>query len=726
MKAGVVENMAPLGTLPKTTITKKSGMHGDHAHGGSATPVVKKIVLKKPKPSVELAAPVIADENRTPPLLLPGASPDAEDADVMMVSPSSRPFLLPPMDDGEDEDYVPQKPSTKIRTPTPSFSTQNKAQSNPPQSIDLSSMNAAATRRQSSRRKSARPSLPPPSSPIPSAASVSTPASPSRVQPPPPQSSSTPGRLFEDRQLADKIVEQAVEQAIDHCRYPTAYALRNLYDEKFTDPQFLSMIIDIYYQRATPATLKEFGKLVFEKKKFGKKLNYAFEYFVPEEIPIPKPKPAPYASLVTMDLSVFKEVAPDSEGRATKKIKIERPSDSLPSFLPVVDADANPNATASVTATSNAKPDAQIGANTVNGNLELAIHGTKTSTMNPTPTPTTNATASAVPAVNDTVIDAPAFGSPSIRAPAMSTPSVGAPAVGSTAVGGLPHDISSIVSTAAAKLATATSGPNGIKNTKSPRGRKKRSGSVSSISSLSSVPDDVPEDYDEFMVQVDDDLAVSRPRSAEGNDTPNPAGSTQPISASHKKSAAKKKNASPKPANRPSTTHNTPNPSDRSMPAVVTTNGASHHQGSRQTPAPLRFPSKYGDFDSIARGWSTSKLERRHENRELTDAVTARSHVRPKVVSKEPHEDVLPAAPPPAVVVPAEQPRPSRTPALSSRAARAAKRNHDEMDDSISPTAASFQARLETSSSRRNSRAATPSNLHSAKKPRGGLRVKTS
>lgn len=711
MKAGVVENMAPLGTLPKAAITKKSGMHGDHAHGG-ATPLVKKIVLKKPKPSVELSAPVIADESRTPPLTLPGASPDVEDADVMMLSPSSRPFLLPPIDDGEDEDYLPQKPSTKLRTS--SFSASNKAQSNPLTSTDISGMNAAATRRQSSRRKSARPSPPPPSSPIQSAPSVSTQASPSRMLPPP-QSSATPSRTFEEKQLADKIVEQAVEQAIDHCRYPTAYALRNLYDERFNDPQFVSMIIDIYYQRVDPAILREFGRLVLEKKRFGKKHNYAFEYFVPEEIPIPKPKPAPYASLVTMDLSVFKEVAPDADGRATKKIKIEKPSDPLPNLVPV----ANPN--------FNAKTDAKTGGNAINGNLELPLDSiTKTSIMDSTPNPTIDAMASATPAVNDNTIDAPTTSAPATGGPALSAPVISTPAVAAPAVGIRTHDTSSVLSTAAAKLATAASGPNGIKNTKSPRGRKKRSGSVSSISSLSSVPDDVPEDYDEFMVQVDDDLAVSRPRSAEGNDTPNPAGSFQPISASHKKSSGKKKNASPKLVTRPSTTHNTPNPSERSMSAVVTINGASHHQGSRQTPAPLRFPSKFGDLDAVARGWSTSKLERRHENRRLTTAATSDSHVRPELVDEEPHKSVLPAAPPPTVVAPAEQLRPSRTPALSSRAARAAKRNHDEVDDSISPTAASFQARLEASSSRRNSRAATPSNLQSAKKPRGGLRVKTS
>ncbi len=715
MKAGVVENMAPLGTLPKAAaMGKKSAVHGDHSPG-SATQGVRKIVLKPKRPSAEVTAPIaVAGESITTPPLLPGVSPEFEDADVMMLSPSSRSFILPVVDDGEDEDYVPKKPSSKTRHS--SFTPTLKSNSHPThiQNTSVTGVNATANRRQSSRRKSARPSPPPPSSPIPSAVSVSVSvsASPSRIQPPlpppPPPPPINPSRIAEDRQLADKVVEQAVEQAIEHCRYPTAYALRDLYDERCNDPHFVSMLVNIFHQRADTATLREFNRIILEKKRYGKRQNYAFEYFVPDEIPIPKPKPAPYASLVSMDLSVFKEVAPDADGRATKKIKVEKDSETPPRPSANASANANVNVNLDVHANANAdaKADAKTGISAVNGISALGLNGNTTiltmnSVFNPATAFTTVAAVAPIPAV--------------VLAPAPATPAATpAPAV---------------VGTTAATT-TITTRPNGIKNTRSPRGKKRRSGSVSSTSSLSSVPDDIPDDYDEFMDQVDDDLAVSRPRSAEGNDTPNPAGPGQPISASHKKSATKKKNVSPKPATHPSTTNYTiSNPSDSRMPAAVAANGTSHHHqtGQTQTPAPLKFASKYGDLESASKGLTNSKTEKRAENRRLTGAASVDSFIRDGVVLSDGpgREDMLPALPLPTVTAPAEQPRLSRTPALSSRAARAAKRNHDEVDD-LSPTTASFQAAFEPSSSRRNSRAATPSNLRSAKKPRGGLRVKTS
>ncbi|RYP09517.1 hypothetical protein DL765_008411 [Monosporascus sp. GIB2] len=704
MKAGVVENMAPLGTLPKPAAAKKSAMPGADHGNGAAPPAVKRIVLKKPLSAAAAPVPVVAAaaEESTPPPHMSGAFPEADDPDAMMLSPSSRPFFsLPVMDDGEDEDYVPKKTSKTGRTP---LTTKDRSLPHSPNNVNVDA-NSATTRRQSSRRKSARPSPPPPASPVE--------AAPSPFHAPP----STLNRQPQDKDLADKVVEFAVEEALAHYRYPTAWALRLLYDENSNDPQFVSMIEDIYYQKADSETLREFNRLISEKKRDGKKENKGCYYFVPpstgNRFTPRKPKPAPYATLVSMDLSTFKEVAPDADGRATKKIKLEKSNDALP------------------------RPDAGIGpdAGDVNG-----------AGPDPDPKSTAASTTTADTAAVSAAVGAAAAGiaapaAATTTAPAAATAAITAAADTTTAAAASPVAAATPIVTAATPTApaatptagitrapvlrpAASAGLNGIKSTKSPQRKKKRSGSVSSSSSLSSVPEDMPDDYDEYMDQVDDDLAVSRPRSAEGNEAPDLVRPAQPISAAQKKSGTKKKNVSPKPASHPSNathTTTTPNPHDSSMPAAVITNGASH-----RTPAPLKFTSKYAELDAASEDLSNQKVEKRLENRRLTTAASADSFVRDGLGSDELPEDAPAVQPPHAVVASAEQNRCSRTPALSGRAARAAKRNHDEVEDPISPTSALFQTGLEPPSSRRNSRAATPSNLRSGKKPRGGLRVKTS
>ncbi|RYP77960.1 hypothetical protein DL771_000819 [Monosporascus sp. 5C6A] len=706
VKAGVVENMAPLGTLPKPAIAKKSALPGPEHGNGAAPPAVKRIVLKKPLSAAAAPVPVVAAaaEESTPPPHISGAFPEVDDSDAIMLSPSSRPFLsLPVMDDGEDEDYVPNKSSKAGRT---SLTTKDKNPSHSPSNMNIDA-NSTTTRRQSSRRKSARPSPPPPASPVE--------AVPSPFHAPP----SILNRQPQDKDLADKVVEFAVEEALAHYRYPTAWALRLLYDENSNDPQFVSMIEDIYHQKADRETLREFNRLISEKKRDGKKENKGCYYFVPpstgNRFTPRKPKPAPYATLVRMDLSTFKEVAPDADGRATKKIKLEKSNDALLGPGTGIGADADEVNGAGLDSDLNSAAASTTTAGTTA--VSTAAAGTAAPAAAATPAPA----AAAITAAADTTAAVAATPMAAAAAPmaAAATPTVAA--VTPTAAAATP---AAGITRAPVIRPTAAAGLNGIKSTRSPQRKKKRSGSVSSSSSLSSVPEDMPDDYDEYMDQVDDDLAVSRPRSAEGNDAPDLVGPAQPISAAQRKLGTKKKNVSPKPASHPSNathTTTTPNPHDSSMPAAVITNGASH-----RTPGPLKFASKYAELDAASEDLSNQKVEKRLENRRLTTAASADSFVRDGLGLDELPEDAPAAQAPPAVVASAEQSRCSRTPALSGRAARAAKRNHDEVEDPISPTSALFQTGMEPPSSRRNSRAATPSNLRPAKKPRGGLRVKTS
>lgn len=639
IRGGVVENMAPLGTLPKAAMHKKLPVNGE----ALPTPPVKtRIVLKKPyvTPTVTERVPSRREESAEE----AGAEVDMVDAvdavDAAPLSPLSQPLLpISIMDDGEDEDYVPKK--SKVR-PTSNQGNQG----NQVDEIDeIDQVNQVtpsnAARRHSSRRRSARTSpTPADSSPIHIHRATITTTTPTISSPHFHPPTSILNHREPDKEFADKVVEAAVDEALRHYRYPTAWALRLLYDENSSDPHFVSMIEDIYHQRADIDTIKEFNRLVSDKKKDGKKDNKGCYYFVPpstgSRFTPHKPKPAPYAELVKMDLSILPEDTPDEH--VSKKVKLD------------LDEDLDQNEDGMANEGSNHSIQLKI-----NGISRLkGLTGTKSPTKSPRKSPR-----------------------------------------------------------------------------KSPKSRKQRSGSVSSSSSLSSVPDDVPDDYEEYMDQVDDNLGVARPIAAEPNNAQIPAGSSQPISSHQKKPAAKKKNgASPKHPPSQNTTRSHPPSRDSSMPAVVTANGSPHpphhHQNKQQASTNLKFASRFGevdDSDLLVR----KKLSKKLENTSTTKDICEDSFIRkPLDFDAIPFELAIPPPPPPPPHA-AEQSRSSRTPALSSRAARAAKRHHDDLDDSISPTALSFRAAdLEPQSSARGSRAATPSNPRSNKKPRAGLRVKNS
>ncbi|KAH9906379.1 hypothetical protein F4778DRAFT_645119 [Xylariomycetidae sp. FL2044] len=683
MRAGVVENMAPLGTLPKVTMKKSQTSTND---GGTPAPTVKRIVIKQKSTATPTTAttpegtaaqagssasaaapdtPAAAEEEEM-------AALEANRVDATSLSPLSRPALELPVavDDGEDDDYVPKRSKTNRHSSSNNNNhwtrTVNNGNAN---NEDLTP--TSNTRRHSNRRQSAHPSPSPadsapaappqtfqpsqisqpsqtPQPPQPSQPSHLPTSSPSQLPPstaprtpvapvapiapfaPTPVGKDLADKVV-DKDFADKVVESAVDEALRHCRYPTAFALRELYDDNSSDPHFISMIEDIFHQRADPHTLQQFSNLVTKKKREGKVDNKGCYYFIPpatgSRFTPSKPKPAPYSNLVQMDLNNARQAAAaaaavadkdeaEINGHISKKVKL----------------DHEPN-----------------------------LHSAHA-------TPTKNGHRKA------------------------------------------------------------------RKSSKSPR-KKTQSGAAvdgddddqggDSDSSLSSVPDD----FNEFVLdEMGDEMEDSRAIDAEPSDGPDPASSSQPISAQEKKVAPKKKNAP---------THSTPSqnipnlrPSssrDSSMPTPAVTNGTSSHH--RHKPngsnSAHQFESRYADKDSSnLNELQLRKLGKKTETRKLTKDASSTSHVRDPLGSADEFDEILLVPPPPPHAV--EQIRLSKTPALTSRAARAAKRNHEFFDDSISPTTSSFRHELEPPSTR-NSRAATPAtNTRSTTKTRSGLRVKTS
>ncbi|KAK0389472.1 hypothetical protein NLU13_3047 [Sarocladium strictum] len=272
VRQGVLEGMAPLGALPKGK--KPSG----DGHSG-----VRKIILRpsggnaSAAPSPRESAPTLAPNlpaapsstSPPPPPLLASLSAPS--------SPQRRKVPAPPKDDEDDGDYDPKPTGSR--------------------------------RRQSGRVTKGKKPLPP-TAPQPTASPAEPPVS---VDP-------------EVKEFADKVVEAAVDEALQHYRFPTAYALRTLYDERSVEPGFVAMIEDVFSQTADADTVSDFASLLEEKKREGKKGNIGASYFAPtspskRNTPW-KPKPAPYAKKPKKQNSDADEQEATTTPRAVKKIKI--------------------------------------------------------------------------------------------------------------------------------------------------------------------------------------------------------------------------------------------------------------------------------------------------------------------------------------------------------------------------------------------------------------------
>lgn len=95
-------------------------------------------------------------------------------------------------------------------------------------------------------------------------------------QPPP-----SPYQSKEERYLSitDRTVEYAVEDAILNNRWPTAYALRTLYNDHKINPRIRRLFMLIFTSQASEEQQIEFRSLMSYKKREGAKENKAQRYF---------------------------------------------------------------------------------------------------------------------------------------------------------------------------------------------------------------------------------------------------------------------------------------------------------------------------------------------------------------------------------------------------------------------------------------------------------------
>ncbi|KXJ94703.1 hypothetical protein Micbo1qcDRAFT_45860 [Microdochium bolleyi] len=629
IRSGVLENMAPLGTLPKANILKKTASGkiipsspspgcDEEIVASEAAPATRKTTFKVMPYSQSVALATIEASSASPSRSSSVPPLEMETEQSQPQPPLSRPNHIPlVIDDGADEDYVPKK----TKKPRKSAAKQIlKAAEEEPEPATNGTAEAAVTRRQSTRRKTRHQSSP-------------SPPQPAVFRAP----SSTRDREPEDKDMADKVVELAVEEALDYNRYPTAFAIRLLYDDYQNDPHFVAMIEDIAHQRADIETLQEFTRLIKEKKKDGARNGNAYDYFVPpsdgSRASPSTAKPAPYAELLTMEMATTEEqeIDEDSAEPPNKKLKLD-------SAEPVL---------------ANGSGSGLRGSGAVS--------------------------------------------------PLQDTP----------------------------KKSRAASAKGTPGDRKSPQ-KRSRSDSLSSLSSLSSLDEDEL-DFSTFAAEHDETAVASTDEQEDGQDrvdaagvAPTPVGTGQPIRLSHKKPAAKKKDAAgPKPARSSNTAQHplssSSSSSGPSMPAAIS-DAASHPQ-----PGTLKFASRYGDVGDLL-PYEKKKLVTKASNSKALQVATEDSFTRVPLAA-DLADEVQQAARTPASRAQsstAENSRSLRTPAPGSRATRAAKRTHDELDEfPSSPTSFSARPELELASGRA-SRAATPTNPRSGKRARGGLRVKTS
>ncbi|KAG8419989.1 hypothetical protein J3458_004808 [Metarhizium acridum] len=285
VRGGVLENMAPLGALPKA---KK-------ATGENGMPT-RKIILKT--------------STTHPPKKPPGReTPAQDDSDVVgavspAVSPPASP-LFPPAptnkrkslvartkdDEAEDDEYDPKGDARRRRSRRVSLPVKRTTAAAP--------TTVAQAPSPTRERRSSTGIVPKPATPVKR------------------HSRSEPGK----QGLTDKVVEAAVDEALKHYRYPTAWALKTLYEEKSGDRDFMAMIQDVFSQTADEETMDKFYKQIEERKRQGKKDNRGCYFFVPpatnSRFTPHKPMAAPYAHLIHEPEGLPRE----STTRAAKKAK---------------------------------------------------------------------------------------------------------------------------------------------------------------------------------------------------------------------------------------------------------------------------------------------------------------------------------------------------------------------------------------------------------------------
>ncbi|KAJ4392222.1 hypothetical protein N0V93_005847 [Gnomoniopsis smithogilvyi] len=128
-------------------------------------------------------------------------------------------------------------------------------------------------------------------------------------------------RIIQQKEVVKTAIDYGVAEAIKHRCYVDAYALRVAYDENQDDARFLLQTEAVYMQMATRESAGEWARTLQPYKTHGQRNQNALKYFVPEaesdkdfDFETHKPLQAPYLHLISIDM---KEVRNPKRRRAT-------------------------------------------------------------------------------------------------------------------------------------------------------------------------------------------------------------------------------------------------------------------------------------------------------------------------------------------------------------------------------------------------------------------------
>ena len=103
-------------------------------------------------------------------------------------------------------------------------------------------------------------------------------------------------------EFTDKVVEVAVQEAVDQKRWPTAWALRTLYDDHRKNERMVRLIDAICTENADATQVQEFKNVMKHKKKEGKKDRTGEYYFCGDGS---DPAPQTHSSAVNANASTY-------------------------------------------------------------------------------------------------------------------------------------------------------------------------------------------------------------------------------------------------------------------------------------------------------------------------------------------------------------------------------------------------------------------------------------
>ncbi|KAI6391118.1 hypothetical protein MCOR23_009140 [Pyricularia oryzae] len=328
IRQGVLENMAPLGTLPKPAVTRAAAAEGkgqeqqQPPQPQQPTPTSgRRITIKfNKRPPSAPKTPKASSTESTDAVETASETEGAKERDNRR------------RNDGPDAEAevngVDSATDSKSMTPPP-VSRQSLSFSSPTpneeSSHESTGMEVPLTRSKFSMRKSftspAKSSGGPSQSPhlhtgnstIPSYPALDSSAGRSFVSKTP-TSAATAAMPTESRMVATRareVVNIAVKEALVHQDYLSAWTIRHLFDENAGNPRVMDMFDQVFRQTAAEDVLIEFVHMIGKKKREGHKTKQYSTMMPSEGQPSSNPpKPAPYRDLVKPDvLRIVKKAA---------------------------------------------------------------------------------------------------------------------------------------------------------------------------------------------------------------------------------------------------------------------------------------------------------------------------------------------------------------------------------------------------------------------------------